>query len=153
MRRCGTNAAYSVGCRCQRCREAHAAVAYASRQRSKLRALGFDVPTPKRDPLEQHTEPIGPWHERAACKGKSHLFLIPDSRGRYGRNVLTSGNERAIHVCFDCPVLEDCEQWGINQPFDPCPAHILAGLTPKQRRTKRRALGIPTPGRPGGTAA
>lgn len=153
MRRCGTPSNYTYGCRCPLCRDAHRQAQAESRERRRLRACGIDVEVPNRDPSVQYTQPIGAWHERAACKGKGALYLIPDSRGRYGRNVLTAANNEAINICYDCPVLEDCERWAIWQPFDPCPAHILAGLTPKQRRTKRRTVGIPTPGNPGGTAA
>jgi hypothetical protein len=149
MRRCGTESGYSGGCRCVRCKEAHAQVRRNRRHRDKDGGAPV-IERPERVPTT--VIPIGPWHERAACKSKGRMFLIPADRSSQYRNLLPARNQTAIAMCFRCPVLKQCEQWAMAHQFDPCPHHILAGLTPSQRNVKRRVLGVALPGPTGGAA-
>lgn len=152
MRRCGTESGYSGGCRCVLCKAAHTQVRRNRRSRELDREAGIEPP-----PREPYTYlppviPIGPWHEQAACKGEGWLFLMPNDRTQRNRGRLPDRCQTAIATCFDCPVLEQCEQWAFAHHIDPCPHHILAGLTPRQRNIRRRHLGYLMPGPTGGAA-
>lgn len=144
-------------CLCDVCVDAHRTYQrnYGRQRRAEALADGrpFGKPRPVDDqPSEPPVIPIGPWHERAACKGKGWLFLVPSNRAQLNRGRLPERNHTAIAMCFDCPVLEQCEQWAFAHQVDPCSHHILAGLTPRQRNVKRRVLGYAMPGTPGDAA-
>lgn len=47
------------------------------------------------------------FHENAACKGRHHLFFPSEHEGC----VPEARAERAIAICHQCPVLEQCRQW------------------------------------------
>lgn len=45
---------------------------------------------------------VGWWAERAACKGKTHLF--------YPERGDTKSYRLAVQICATCPVFDDCRQ-------------------------------------------
>lgn len=138
----GTYGGYTQGCRCEDCRDAQRA--YRRRYRQAQQDL------PRIDGL-----PVGDWVERAACRGQTALFEVPNfwapKRG-YNRTPQVVAAKR---ICWRCPVLEQCRTWIVGHHEDPCPAHVVAGMTKQERRIHRKELGLSVPGRvsTGGTAA
>lgn len=138
----GTYSGYTQGCRCEDCRDAQRA--YRRRYRHAQQDL------PRIDGL-----PVGDWVALAACRGQVDLFEVPNwwapKRG-YNRTPQVVAAKR---ICWRCPVLEQCRTWITDHYEDPCPAHVVAGMTKQERRTYRKEQGLPVGGRvsTGGTAA
>lgn len=80
------------------------------------------------------------WREKAACIGhgaifvQSHRFLTQRHAERKPAMLA------AILMCSRCPVLEECTDWVLNTRPDPCPEHIVAGMTAVERGKKKRQL-------------
>lgn len=70
---------------------------------------------------------LGDWADDAACKGKTELFFP-----RQGDN---SSFARAQHICFSCPVFDNCLEYTMTnyERFG-----IWAGMNEKKRRIARR---------------
>jgi hypothetical protein len=79
------------------------------------------------------------WRTRAACRGAGDMWLLRCVRGRMRPAQLTGA---AIEICMGCPVFNDCHTWitGViaETGDDPCPSHVVAGLTPEQRQQQPR---------------
>lgn len=148
----GTRQAYSKHrCRCDECR--HAQLTYYREYQRFRRDPDADeagLKLPRIDGL-----PVGEWVARAACRGQVDLFEVPNwwapKRG-YDRTPEVVAAKR---ICWRCPVLEQCRTWITDHYEDPCPAHVVAGMTKQERRIYRKELGLSVPGRvsTGGTAA
>jgi hypothetical protein len=63
------------------------------------------------------------WRERAACKGKTHLFFV-----ERGNNAL-----EAKAICKTCPVKKPCLEAGHGQ------IGVWGGMVERQRRKLPRA--------------
>jgi hypothetical protein len=48
---------------------------------------------------------------------------------------------RAMAACRACPVLQQCRAWVLDptqwEGLDPCPAHVVAAMTPGMRDAER----------------
>lgn len=67
-----------------------------------------------------------PWPERAACRHRTQEW---ESGQEY------HAKQVAIRTCRDaCPVYRECLSWVLAQVEDPCPFHVVAGLTVGERR-------------------
>lgn len=81
------------------------------------------------------------WREQAACLGHGVLFVMPNrfitQRGAQRRPILLAG----MLMCSRCPVLDECTNWVISTTPDPCPNHVVAGMTPAERGRVKRQLG------------
>lgn len=69
------------------------------------------------------------WTERAACKGKTHLFF-PDEKNH-------RGIEMAIAICKKCPVRPQCKAQAIEAGETD---GIWAAMTPIELRAASRIL-------------
>ena len=65
------------------------------------------------------------WRQRGACRGHPVEVFYPTNRGPGTGRV-------AKAICARCPVLDECAEASRDEP-----AGIWAGLTPKERRTRR----------------
>lgn len=81
--------------------------------------------------------PIGDWGERALCKGRAD-WEIPQRDLLSPDPTFGPRTTRAKTMCFECPVFEDCYEWIMPQHDDPCPCHVVAGMTPRERRAERK---------------
>lgn len=71
------------------------------------------------------TATLGDWRERARCHGHTAGWVDADVP------TLTS---HAVTLCAACEVQPQCHAWLMSHDVDPCPAHVVAGLTVAQRR-------------------
>jgi WhiB family redox-sensing transcriptional regulator len=70
----------------------------------------------------------------ATCSGIGLEFFFPEEKGSG-----TSVEERmARRICFGCPVLEECGEWGMKHEL----YGIWGGMSPRERMMKRRKAGI-----------
>ena len=76
----------------------------------------------------------GAWADEAACKGMLPTFYVNPNN----KTVV----DRAVAVCFTCPVVMECQQYALanNEEYG-----IWGGMTPEQRREnttpkRKRAL-------------
>jgi WhiB family redox-sensing transcriptional regulator len=90
-------------------------------------------------------QPCGEWSEQAACKGKKD-WEIAEKAAAWREPHRQPNVVRAIAICHTCPVLEQCRNWVLAHQLDPCPVHVVAGMTPKERNAHRRSQGIAVPG-------
>lgn len=136
-------------CRCDVCRAAHNAYSRAYQQRRRREASTGGRPyggRTKPEPIYVHYTVPGQWVDRAACRG-NNACEIPHGYANSGRRWRGLPEARAL--CNGCPVLEQCRHWIIAHRIDPCPVHVVAAMTPKERNTARRDSGIKVPGNPG----
>lgn len=81
------------------------------------------------------------WLERAACRGKTHLFYGEE----VGRSAPARRRQRemvAKSICATCPVVDEC----LAEAFAREDEHgIWGGLTPKERHVVR--FGVEPPRR------
>ena len=82
----------------------------------------------------------GNWAMRAACIGRGDEFVMP------GLNKPAHA-ARMKQVCAGCEVLDECRTWALSRP-DPALGLIAGGMTPKERKTEAKRLGIVTHVRP-----
>ncbi len=79
----------------------------------------------------------GEWHERANCKGETHLFFpTANEKGKYDREEVTSQTKVR---CGLCPVSTECLEWAIATNAE----GVCADTTTRQRvelRRQRRQL-------------
>lgn len=87
--------------------------------------------------------PTTRWMERAACRGKTHLFWPPGHR-KESTWEADHREQLAVACCRRCTVLADCERWLPQAERDDPPMHhaVAAGQTPA---TRRPALARPMP--------
>lgn len=53
-------------------------------------------------------------------------------------------NGYAAALCGSCPVLDQCREWALNDGYHiMMHGTILAGMTPDERRKKRKEMGMP----------
>lgn len=80
------------------------------------------------DAVLELLEAIGPepdWQRRAACRGQTRVMFIEPG----------DSTEPAFALCAACPVFDECAAWVDANPT----AHgIVAGASPRRRRTARR---------------
>lgn len=131
MSRCGTTRSWRNGCRCDACYDAIRVMWAKANARRRHKQYGDDLPE-----LSEVLQPR-PWTEHAACKGKTNLFETPPSE-RPSRTPRTPRVLAARAICRTCPVLNECRQWVLAHQQDPCPHHIVAGMTRTERMTQRR---------------
>lgn len=142
----GRKAYVHHGCRCTRCRDDNSAYmrdwrqARATGERRRRWWAEPDTTSPVR------WIPPGAWVDDAACRVRN-VHEVPHSY--YGKWARWGGLEAAVATCSACPVLEQCRRWVLLHRVDPCPVHIVAGMTPTERNSERRRLGISVPGSPG----
>ena len=97
--------------------------------------------------------PVGEWVRKAACRGLADRMEIPNF-WHARRNVERKPEVLvAKRICAACPVLEQCRTWVLGHQADPCPAHVVAGMTKFERHDQRRQMGIPVSGRRTGQVA
>lgn len=149
----GTRHAYSrYRCRCDDCVDAHRRY-YTEFQRYRrdpdIDELGLKLP--RIDGI-----PTGDWVRHAACKGLIDRMEIPNWWAPKRSSDRTAQVVEARRICFRCPVLDECRSWVLEHRNDPCPAHVVAAMTRRERSSERRRLGMKVSGRPQdqeGTAA
>ena len=88
----------------------------------------------------EHTDfsPLA-WLDQAACRDYDPLLWDTDY-------YETSDYDIALRVCWQCPVMRDCQDWGdraekgvtVVQTI----ATILGGETPEQRTNRRRGRNL-----------
>lgn len=83
----------------------------------------------------------GSWADHAACRGHLHVMVVSERNERLEHNVGYVGYEARVAnaraLCHTCPVLTECEAWAMTEP-DPARGLVAGGLTPQQRRQRRR---------------
>lgn len=131
MSRCGTTRSYRNGCRCDACTDAIRVMWAKANARRRHTQYGDGLP--ELSEVLQHR----PWTEHAACKGKTNLFetISSERPSRTPRNPQTNA---ARALCRTCPVLDECRKWILAHQQDPCPHHIVAGMTRSERAAHRR---------------
>ena len=68
------------------------------------------------------------WRDEAACRGAPMEWFFPEH---------CDTNENAINLCFKCPVLEDCREYGIKHEE----WGIYGGMTASERKAMRKKYG------------
>jgi hypothetical protein len=152
----GRNGYIKYRCSCDTCLTAHRTYQreYARRRSSEAaeggRPFGQHQPasTDRFDLPKLFGDPKGDWVDDAACAGHEPTFRIPQwhthPRGQERKKIVIEAKQ----ICATCPVLDDCRNWILNHTIDPCPAHVVAGLTKRERTNEKHRLGIRTAGRP-----
>jgi hypothetical protein len=74
------------------------------------------------------------WQDDALCAGNGNRWLSMPTHS-HPRGAV---NEWAVARCHDCPVLADCRRWVLSHDQDPCPYHVVAGMTISERRAEAR---------------
>ena len=74
------------------------------------------------------------WMDDAACRHAPIDWFFPPE----GRGHVTYGDARRL--CRQCPVVDDCLQWALQQVDDD--HGMYGGLTPRERRDYRGATSI-----------
>jgi len=106
----------------------------------------FGEQAPRRaEPVVIYIAP-GDWVEDAACAGLTVCDVPAAYRSKHHR---WPGLRAARALCDTCPVAEQCRLWVLAHERDPCPEHVVAGMTTKERNQHRRNNGIRLPGTPG----
>ncbi len=71
------------------------------------------------------------WRERAACKGGPEM-IEADPKNKEQVSA-------AKAFCFrECPVVDECREWGISERRYDHINEVVGGLTAEQRRAARR---------------
>lgn len=79
------------------------------------------------------------WRHRAACRGMDTKIFFP----KHGD---TEGSRAAVKICQRCDVREECYAWSNN--IRAVKHGIFGGMTPNQRKARRREEGYPEPTMP-----
>lgn len=81
------------------------------------------------------------WRKDAACKDLPTEWwfdLHPKKQGKTGRPLWTEEMKRAIAICQECPVKDECLDWALqNEDYG-----IWGGTTPTQRKKLRAGTGM-----------
>jgi hypothetical protein len=72
------------------------------------------------------------WRDEAACRGLGDIMFITGDVDTPARRARIS---RAVAVCHQCPVLDDCHQW-TEQLTERLVAVVVAGRFESQRRAR-----------------
>ena len=73
------------------------------------------------------------------CAGRADVFQHPHLESPHPRQR-SAAEQRALAICYRCPVLHTCRQWALSVEVD----GVTGGLTAAQRRAFNPAL-IPPP--------
>lgn len=65
------------------------------------------------------------WRALAGCAGR-----VADMQAL---QVSPARVRAAKVICRRCPVLDACRAWVLSVDPDPCPWHVVAAMTPKER--------------------
>ena len=79
------------------------------------------------------------WRAWAACIGHLDTMMMPASARGHADNKARHAIDRAKTYCDRCPVVAECRAWAMADP-DPVPEAIAGGLTPQERKQRRRWL-------------
>ena len=74
------------------------------------------------------------WKDRAACKGKGHLFYPVDIQGT--NRARTDGYREGRRICQGCPVRSECAEAGKTETHG-----LWGGMSENERHPKSRRLG------------
>jgi hypothetical protein len=77
------------------------------------------------------------WRELAACSGREPAF-------RWDARNDARAMREGFELCMACPSHDECRSWVLSWDLDPCPYHLVAGLSPSQRDEQRRQLRVTT---------
>jgi hypothetical protein len=109
----------------------------AAEDRRQARAsagLGQSLP-PAADPA--HRPPVIPVLPPPPDWSRGLCTTVKPAQRTWWTSEIRTEREAAALMCADCPVRPDCEQWSLSLPVsDPA---VYAGLTPYERRKRRRA--------------
>ena len=147
---CGTAAGYTGGCRCTPCRNANTTRQREWRQNKRIYGVGEKTMialAPKPMAVMSGFKPSGDWAHRGTCRRNGNQWILTETQVRTTNPRRFNEVARMIDACNACPVLTECRTWVLAHTIDPCPWHVVAAMTPRQRNNARRELGIPTPGR------
>lgn len=81
-----------------------------------------------------------PWdfEEPRCAEVGTEIFFLPDLDVRDHRPLNQGNYTEAKKICQQCPHLAECAEWGIyNEEYG-----MWGGMTPAERTTMRRRLGI-----------
>lgn len=91
--------------------------------------------------MNRHSPDLS-WQDHAACRGQHDLF-DPSLFGRREHPAELRRQREAVAICRQCPVIVECRRWALHYYEDD--DAVIGGLTGKQRRQIRNALGLNRP--------